>query len=313
MRIKNLKLSNKTVLAPLANFSNHAFHIQCRRNQAALIFTQMYHIHALYNNFQQFEHEFEIFSEEHPVIVQLIGDAPDILAKVMEKLESYNFEGYDLNLGCPSLDAIRCDIGGALLNKPEKICSLLNIMVNATNRTVSAKIRTGIDNFNINAVEIAKLIESEGANFITVHGRTVKDNYSIENNLSIIRECKRELNIPVIGNGDIKDGPSAQKMLKYTKCDLIMIGRKAMGYPRIFLEVNEYLKGNHIPPVTKKEYLKILQEFFILLKKTYPTREFKFYREKLSHFIRPKLIDKNIKSKIQKLESLEDLEHLLHI
>jgi len=311
MKIGTLKISSKTVLAPLANFSNHAFHILCRRYQAGLIFTHMYHIHALYNNFDNFQHEFEFYPEEHPIIVQLIGDSPDILAKVMNTLSSFEFEGFDLNLGCPSPDALRCGIGGALLKYPEKISKLLKIMINSTNRPVSAKIRIGIDSTSINAVKIAKLIENEGANFITIHGRPVNANYSIQNNLDIIRECKKKLNIPVIGNGDVRDGPSAKKMLDYTKCDLIMIGRKAIGNPRIFLEVNEYLKGKQIPPITKNDYMKILRDFYILIKETYPNQQFKFYKEKINQFIRPKLCRKDFKPKIQKTKSLPELERLI--
>ncbi|MFX1296688.1 MAG: tRNA dihydrouridine synthase, partial [Promethearchaeota archaeon] len=180
--------------------------------------------------------------KERPISIQLIGNNPKIMAKAMDLLESYNFDGFDLNLGCPSPEAIQDGIGGALLKKPEKIRPLLITMLNATNKAISAKIRIGFDYFSINALDIAELIEQEGADFLTIHGRTVKAKYSGEINLDIIRNVKKNVNIPLIGNGDIVDGPSAERMLNYTKCDLIMIGRAAMDNPHIFMEINEYLR-----------------------------------------------------------------------
>ena len=244
MKIKNLLLSNKTVLAPLANFSDHAFRITCRKYQAALVFTQKFNINALINNPRKFRAELEVHPEEHPISIQLIGNNPKILAQVMDFLNSYDYDAFDLNLGWPALDALREGVGGALLRTPEKIPPLLRTMINATNRAVSAKIRIGFDNSSINALEIAKLIEQEGTNFLTIHGRTVKAGYLGTPNLDVIRAVKEQVQIPVVGNGDIVDGPSAMKMLKKTNCDLIMIGRAAMKNPRIFLEINEYLRKN---------------------------------------------------------------------
>ncbi|HUY01560.1 MAG TPA: tRNA-dihydrouridine synthase family protein [Candidatus Deferrimicrobium sp.] len=245
MKIKNLSLQNKTLLAPMTNESDHAFRIRCRQGGAALVFTQKFHINALRNNLQKFHSDLEINPEEHPIAIQLIGNDPKILANVMELLEPYNYDGYDLNLGCPSPEAIRDGIGGALLKHPQEIRPLINAMVQATNKAVSAKIRIGFDNFSINALEVAKVIEEEGADFLTIHGRTVQAGYSGENNLDIIRSVTAQVNIPIVGNGDIVDGPSAKKILKYTKCELIMVGRAALKNPHIFLEINKYLGGKY--------------------------------------------------------------------
>ena len=246
MNIKNLKLTSKTVLAPLANFSDHAFRIRCRQYHAALVFTQKFNINALVNNFKKFQAELEVYPEEHPIIIQLIGNNPTVLAKVMDQLSSFEYDGFDLNLGWPAPDAIQEGVGGALLKHPEKISPLIKTMVSATNKTVSAKIRIGFDKFSINALEIATLLEHEGVDFITIHGRTVESGYSGDSNLDIIQAVKEKVNIPIIGNGDIVDGASAKRMLKETNCDLIMIGRAAMERPRIFLEINEYLKYQNI-------------------------------------------------------------------
>ena len=241
MKLKNIFLSNKTVLAPLTDFSNHAFRILCRKYEAALVFTQMFNINALVNNLKKFESDLEISPDERPIVIQLIGNNPKMMTKAMDLLESYSYEGFDLNLGCPSPDAIRTGVGGALLQTPKTIRPLLRAMLNATNKAVSTKIRTGFNYFSINALEVAKLVEEEGVDFLTVHGRTVEAQYSGETNLDLIRKVKDNVEIPIVGNGDVVDGPSAERMLNYTNCDLIMIGRAAMENPRIFLEINNYL------------------------------------------------------------------------
>ena len=242
MKIKNLELANNTLLAPLTEFSNHAFRVRCRKYHAALVFTQKFHFNAIVNNLEKYQPELEIQPGECPISVQLIGNDPKLLAKAMALLEPFDFDGYDLNLCCPSPEAIRDGIGGALLRQPEKIAPLLSAMLNATNKAVSAKLRTGFDAFSVNALEVARIIEQEGADFLTIHGRTVEAQYTGDANLDVIRRVKENINIPVVGNGDIIDGPSAKRMLNYTKCDLIMIGRAAMKNPRIFLEINKYLK-----------------------------------------------------------------------
>lgn len=268
MKIKSLQLTNKTVLAPLINFSDHAFRIICRRFQAALVFTQKFNINALVNNFKEYKSDLEVYSEEHPISIQLIGNDPKILAKAMDLLSSYDYDAFDLNLGWPDPDALRYGTGGALLKSLDKIPPLLKAFLNATNKPVSAKIRIGFNKFSINVVELSKILEREGADFITIHGRTVEAGYSGEVNLELIRKVKEQVNIPIIGNGDIVDGVSAQRMLTETQCDLLMIGRAAMKNPRIFLEINEYLKGKRISPLSKKEHNQILQSYNGLVKMT---------------------------------------------
>ncbi len=268
MKIKSLQLTNKTVLAPLINFSDHAFRIICRRFQAALVFTQKFNINALVNNFKEYKSDLEVYSEEHPISIQLIGNDPKILAKAMDLLSSYDYDAFDLNLGWPDPDALRYGTGGALLKSLDKIPPLLKAFLNATNKPVSAKIRIGFNKYSINVVELSKILEREGADFITIHGRTVEAGYSGEVNLELIRKVKEQVNIPIIGNGDIVDGVSAQRMLTETQCDLLMIGRAAMKNPRIFLEINEYLKGKRISPLSKKEHNQILQSYNGLVKMT---------------------------------------------
>lgn len=311
MRINNLKLTSKTVLAPLMNFSDQAFRMLCQKFGAGLVFTEKFNINALINDFRKFEKLLEVFPEEHPISVQLIGNDPKIMTKVMDRLGSFKFDGFDLNLGCPSPDSRRDLIGGALLRQPQKISPLLSTMLNATNKAVSAKIRIGYD--SVIASKVAKIIEREGADFLTIHGRTVIAEYSGRNNLDVIRSVKEQVDIPVVGNGDVVDGPSAQKLLHKTQCDLVMIGRGAIGNPTIFREVNQHLKGKGSPKLSKSEYLIILQQYHELLKNVYPNeiRNLKFIKQKLERFIRPQFCAKGMKEQILESKSLSSIEKLL--
>jgi len=161
----------------------------------------------------------------------------------------------DINMGCPVPKvAVKAQAGSALLKNPQKIKEIVESVVKAVPVPVTVKIRSGWDNKSINAVEVAKIIESAGASAITVHGRTRSQGYSGKVDLDIIKEVKEAVNIPVIGNGDIIDIESAKKMLEYTKCDAIMIGRGVLGNPWLIKEIVTYLEtGKIIDKPTPKE------------------------------------------------------------
>jgi len=186
-------------------------------------------------------------------------------------------------------------------------------MLNSTNKAVSAKIRIGFDGTSINALKVAKLIEREGADFMTIHGRTVHAKYSGDNNLDVICLVKQKIDIPIIGNGDIIDGISARRMLEKTKCDLIMVGRAAIGYPNIFQEINQFLKGLRVHTLSKENYKKVLQDYFTLLQDTHPNeqKDPTFFIKKLEKFLRPKLCEKNLKERIREQPTIPELEKLL--
>ncbi|MHA1311560.1 MAG: tRNA-dihydrouridine synthase family protein [Candidatus Helarchaeota archaeon] len=313
MNIKKLNLVNETILAPLTDFNDHAFLLLCRKYNASLLFTQKYDINALINNFQKFEDELKTYKKERPIFIQLIGNDPQKISRAIEMLESFDYDGYDLNLGCNSPNSIKNNIGGALLRTPAKIGAIINKMVQSTNKFVSAKIRIGFDRYSINALEVAKTIEKSGADFLTIHGRTVEAGYSGKSNLDIIKYVKENVDIPVIGNGDIIDGPTAELMKKYTKCDLLMIGRAAIGYPRIFYEINYYFRNHKLSRCSKDLYKKILIEYYLLLKKVYPekTQNLSFLKNKLTQFIRPKLCRRFFKSAILEQNTILGIENLI--
>jgi nifR3 family TIM-barrel protein len=166
-----------------------------------------------------------------------------------------NCDIIDINMGCPVPKvAIKAQAGASLMKNPDLIYDIVREIVKKVSKPVTVKIRSGWDHSSVNAVEVAKRIEAAGASAITVHARTRSQGYSGLADLDVIKAVKEAVNIPVIGNGDVIDGPSAKRMLDYTGCDAVMIGRGALGNPWIFREINAYLKdGVHLPRPTHQE------------------------------------------------------------
>ncbi|MHA1797064.1 MAG: tRNA dihydrouridine synthase [Candidatus Helarchaeota archaeon] len=239
--IKEIFNSDKLVLAPMAKVSNRAFRLQCKKFGAGLVYTEMVVIPQILHDSTYLENFFTAAEKDFPIAVQLIGNEKDKLKEAIDVLNSYRFF-VDFNLGCPSQKFKNQEKGGFLLKRPEKIQKIMRILINNSDNPISAKIRTGFDTSNENAKEIALLLEREGIQFLCIHGRTVKQKYRPGINIKLMREVKQLISIPMIGNGDIKDGLSAKKMLNETGCDAIMIGRAAIGNPHIFHEITMYLK-----------------------------------------------------------------------
>lgn len=192
---------------------------------------------------------------ERPAAVQIFGSNPEIMAESIPMVMESKPEIIDINMGCPAPKIAGNGGGASLMKNPQLAEDIVRGVVKASPVPVTVKIRMGWDFDSINAVEIAKRAENAGAAAITVHGRTKSQMYAPPVNREIIAEVKRAVSIPVIGNGDITDGFSAAKMLEETNCDLVMVGRGALGRPWLFSQINAYLEHGRIlpePPVTER-------------------------------------------------------------
>ena len=312
MKLMNKSLNSNLVLAPMTKFSDHAFRISCIKHGAGLVFTPKYNINGLINNFKKFEPDFQFNS--HPIVLQLIGNDVRIFKKVLDKLSSFSHDFIDLNLCCPSPEAIRDEIGGFLLKRPERIKDIIKSLIKYSDVPVSAKLRSGWDPTSINAPKIAKMLEKEGIGFITIHGRSVVENYEIKNNINIVKLVKEAVgDTPIIGSGDIVDGKTALVMRNKTRCDLLMIGRAAIGNPFIFKSIQDFMKYKKRTTTTENQYRYWIFEYLELLKKYEPIlyNNFSKLREHLIRMIRFNLL-KTIKNEdLRDIQNVEELKKKL--
>ncbi|MEK6816574.1 MAG: tRNA-dihydrouridine synthase [Nanoarchaeota archaeon] len=229
-----LKLKNRFILAPLHGVNCLAFRLLCKEYGAGLVSTPMIHVNWIVKE-GGMPPDIELSKPERPVMVQLVGSDAKLMRKAAEIVEPYA-DVIDINCGCPVFDAVKLGMGGYLMKRPETIGKMVSAVCSATNKPVTAKIRSGWDGKHLNFLGVGKMVEDNGASGITLHARTVKQGYSGVADWNSIKMLKDRLNIKVIGNGDAMDGKLARKMIDDTNCDFVMIGRGAMGYPFIFRE-----------------------------------------------------------------------------
>ena len=243
MQIGSVSLPNPYILAPMAGVTDLPFRVLCAEMGAGMVCTEMISAKALSFKNKNTYAMLHTAPEEGIVSLQIFGSEPELMGEVAATLEEYPFQILDINMGCPVPKVAGNGEGSALLKDPHLAGRIMKCVSNATKKPVTAKIRLGFDQDHINAVEVAKILEDNGAAAITVHGRTREQFYSGTADWEAIARVKESISIPVIGNGDVKDAESARKMFEVTGCDGIAIGRAARGNPWIFRELTrEYVK-----------------------------------------------------------------------
>ena len=255
-KIGNVEIENNVCLAPMAGICNSAFRRIARQMGAGLIFAEMVSDKALCYDSKKTLDMLYMTEEERPISQQIFGsDVDSFVASAKMVYEKMKPDIIDINMGCPVPKvAVSAEAGAALLKNPEKIKEIVSAVVKSVPIPVTVKIRSGWDKNSINAKEVAKICEQAGASAICVHGRTRTDRYLGHSDWNIIKEVKESVNIPVIGNGDIKTVYDAKRMIDETGCDAVMIGRSALGNPWIILDTVNYLTYGILPKeVTKQE------------------------------------------------------------
>lgn len=244
-------------LAPMAGFSDRAMRLVCHKYGADFSVSEMISAKAVYYGDKKTFALSEISSDEGPVVLQIFGSEPEIMAYAARTLSEREMcarpVGIDINMGCPVHKIYSNGEGSALMRSPELIEKIVSAVRSAVSLPVSVKIRTGIDEGSVNAVECALAAEAGGASYLTIHGRTRKQMYSGEVDRKTIKNVKSSLHIPVIANGDVTSVESAVSMIEETFCDGIAIGRGAVGNPFIFEEIKAAFNGEPVREITLEE------------------------------------------------------------
>lgn len=260
LTIGNVTLNNNIILAPMAGVSDLPFRVLCSEMGAGMVCMEMISAKAIMYNNRNTEGLLEIHPDETKVSLQLFGNDPGIIAYQASRIEDRPYDILDINMGCPVPKVVNNGEGSALLKNPILVGEIVEAVVKQTHKPVTIKIRKGFDEEHINAPEIAHVAEESGASAVTVHGRTREQYYSGEADWDVIARVKDRVKIPVIGNGDVVDGPTAERMMQQTGCDGVAIGRAAQGNPWIFREVLHYLEtGESLPRPSGEERYEMIK------------------------------------------------------
>lgn len=269
IKIGNVEINGQVCLAPMAGVSNPAYIKICEEMGCAYAITELISAEAIVRHNKKTLDMLNGYDMVTiPVALQLFGSNPNTMAKAAKYIaDNYDFKVIDVNMGCPVPKvAVRSEAGSALLKNPEKIKQIITKMVSTVDVPITAKIRSGWDHNSINAARVAKICEEAGAKAITIHGRTRADGYTGHVDLDIIKAVKENVSIPVFGNGDVKSYKDFIKMLDYTKCDGVMIGRACLGNPWL---IKECALKNKVD-ITSKDRIDMIKKHFDYLLKIKP-------------------------------------------
>lgn len=267
MKLGTLTIEGKAALAPMAGVTDAAYRRICMEFGAAYTVTEMVSAKAVEYGDKKTAALADLSRDYRPVLLQLFGEDPETLALAGERLLTLQPDGIDINMGCPVPKVAGNGAGSALLKEPKKCGAIVAALKKRVDVPVTVKLRAGWDQSSKNAVEVAKYCEEAGADAVCVHGRTRVQMYQGKADWEIIRQVKNAVGVPVIGNGDVVDAQSACQMLEQTGCDLVLVGRGALGNPWVFRQINAYLTDSCriMPPPGVAERIVVIRKHIGLL------------------------------------------------
>ena len=255
-RIEGLYERGGAGLAPMAGVTDAAMRLLCHEQGSAWAVSEMLSAKGWVFSRGKNRNALDLLARlpgEGIAGLQLFGSEPEYVAEAARQLEDRGFDFIDLNFGCPAPKITGNGEGSALMREPERLGRVVRAAAEATRLPVTAKIRAGWDADSVNAVEVARICEDSGAKAVAVHARTRAQQYAGRADWSVIADVKRAVSIPVFGNGDVRSGADALRMLNETGCDAVIVGRAAQGNPWIFREIAAAMRGEAAPPPTPAE------------------------------------------------------------
>lgn len=311
-QIKDLVHASGAGLAPMAGVTDAAMRLLCHEQGAAWAVSEMMSAKGWIFSKGKNINALDLLKRlpgEGVAGLQLFGREPEYMSQAAEQLQTRGFQFFDINFGCPAPKITGNGEGSAMMKEPELIGRVVRAVADATQLPVTVKIRAGWDETCINAPEVAKICEQNGAQAVAVHARTRMQQYSGQANWKIIREVKKAVSVPVFGNGDVKSGKDAVRMMDETGCDGVIVGRAAEGNPWIFREIAAALKGKEMPLPTPQERVDMaLRHFDLELELFGPRRGMLEMRKHIAWYV----FGMRGASKFRdRINTMEDAEHVI--
>ena len=311
LKIGNIELESNIILAPMAGITNLAYRTMMKPFGCGLVVSEMVSDYALIYGNKETINMLQTNEIERPLSVQLFGGSKESLVNGAKKLlEIGDFEILDINLGCPVPKVVKENAGSSWLKlgREEELYETIKEIVSVSSKPVTCKIRLGWDNDSINCVNTCKILEKAGVSLIAIHGRTRSEFYLGHADYEQIKLAKEAVNIPIIANGDINSLDEAIEVLEYTHADGLMLGRGALGNPKLITQIDTYLKtGTKIPDASIEERITYMYDHFNLLEKL--KGEFKAcqeFRGISTHYLKGIIASRKFKVRLSQMKSKQE-------